>query len=121
VLLFLLIFTFQWAPTCYGQEKEEYQFTDTRISEGNNMIKKKQFQQAVEAFEEAQASYEEEQFGEGIVYANIRKSYALKRWKKWDRAKSTAYTSIALAKQWLPAKHDIPAKAYNEMGLFYYE
>ncbi len=55
-----------------SQEKTKYEFTDTRISQADTLLKHRQYEEALAAYETAYNSYEQESFYEGMVYAKER-------------------------------------------------
>ena len=81
-----------------SKKKEKYEFTDTRISEADSLLKNRQYAQALEAYEKAYAIYESENFYEGMVYAKERMGYSLLRSRKYSSSFTLLYEAINLFK-----------------------
>ena len=104
---------FQGATT----EKTKYEFTDTRISEADTLLKNRKYQEALEAYQTAFDTYEQESFYEGMVYAKERMGRSnwmlgntAEREDSWRQAK-------VLANKHLPTNHILVSKIYFQLGL----
>lgn len=97
--------------------KTKYEFTDTRISEADTLLKKRQYQEALDAYQKAYDIYEAESFYEGMVYAKERMGRTYRSLRKDSLSKITYQAAAALSREKLGPNHILESKAYLNNGI----
>lgn len=105
---------FQDSP---ARVKTKYEFTDTRISQADTLLKKRQYEEALDAYQKAYDIYESESFYEGMVYAKERMGRTYRSLGRHGESAKLYTESIQLARTHLPENHILLGKAYLNNGI----
>lgn len=97
--------------------KTKYEFTDTRISRADTLLKKRKYQEALDAYENAYDTYEAESFYEGMVYAKERMGRTYRSLSQDSLSKSTFREAASLSRAKLGPNHILESKAYLNNGI----
>lgn len=97
--------------------KTKYEFTDPRISEADTLLKKRQYQEALDAYQKAYDIYEAESFYEGMVYAKERMGRTYRGLGEDSLSKVTYQGAAALSREKLGPNHILESKAYLNNGI----
>ncbi|MCE7994887.1 MAG: CHAT domain-containing protein [Roseivirga sp.] len=97
--------------------KTKYEFTDTRISEADTLLKKRQYQEALDAYQKAYDTYEAESFYEGMVYAKERMGRTYRSLGEDSLSKITYQAAASLSREKLGPNHILESKAYLNNGI----
>lgn len=100
--------------------KTKYEFTDTRISEADTLLKKREYQRALEAYQKAYEIYEAESFYEGMVYAKERVGYTERRLGLTQKSLESFVKAKEIAEGKLPSPHILTSKVLLSMGIRVY-
>lgn len=109
--------TFAFFQNSSARVKTKYEFTDARISEADTLLKKRQYREALEAYQKAYDIYESESFYEGMVYAKERMGRAYNRLKEDSISQSSFEHALRISQRNLPDNHLLKAKLYLDRGL----
>lgn len=90
---------------------------DPRISEADTLLKKRQYQEALEAYKKAYDTYEAESFYEGMVYAKERMGRTYRSLGKDSLSNITFQAAAALSRKQLGPNHILESKAYLNNGI----
>ena len=101
-------------------KKTKYEFTDTRISEADTLLKNRKYEEALEAYQTAYNTYEQESFYEGMVYAKERMGQTYRLERDFQLAIESYASAIALGKRTLSYNHILIGKSYLGASLAYY-
>lgn len=115
-ILFVLI---SFSYSCLGQadEKPVYKFEDTRISQADTLLARKQYAEALKAYQQTLDTYNKESFYEGMVYATERMAFCHRRLGDDKLSAATFQKAIELAKEKLEPNHMLLSKAYLNNGI----
>ncbi len=105
---------FQDSP---ARVKTKYEFTDARISQADTLLKKRQYEEALDAYQKAYDIYESESFYEGMVYAKERMGRAYSRIKEDSLSQGSLEQALRISVQNLKDNHLLKARLYLERGL----
>ena len=114
VLLCLLVVT---SHATLAQEKTKYEFTDTRISQADTLLKYRQYEEALAAYQAAYNTYEQESFYEGMVYAKERMGRAYRGLGEDSLSALSYNNTIQLSRYKLGTNHFLEAKALVNNGI----
>lgn len=117
ILCLLQLSVFGFFQNSISKAKTKYEFTDTRISAADSLLKNRKYQEALEAYQIAYDIFESESFYEGMVYTKERMGYAFRRSGINDLSSASFEEAIALAKESLSPEHMLLAKAYLNNGV----
>lgn len=118
LIISLLGLTFNPLPAFQQSttQKTKYEFTDTRISEADTLLKERKYQKALEAYQKAYDTYEQENFYEGMVYAMERMGLTHRRLRQNDLSAKVYQQSSTIAKKYLSAGNLLISKVYANNG-----
>ncbi len=108
---------FQDSP---ARVKTKYEFTDARISLADTLLKKRQYEEALDAYQKAYDIYESESFYEGMVYAKERMGHIYRRLKKDSLSRTSFDTGFQLADTGLSPNHMLISKLHLSNGIRLY-
>lgn len=97
--------------------KTKYEFTDPRISEADTLLKERQYEEALEAYQKAYDTYEAESFYEGMVYAKERVGRTYRGLGKDSLSRVHYEAAAALSRDKLGPNHILESKAYLNNGI----
>lgn len=120
-LLLLSLFGLALNPLSAFQEsttqKTKYEFTDNRVLEADSLLKKRKYQEALEAYKTAYDQFEKESFYEGMVYVQERMGRAFRSLGRDSLSQVTYKTAIKLSRDKLGPNHILESKVFVNSGM----
>lgn len=116
-LVNLPCFAFFQNSTSTSKVKTKYEFTDTRISEADSLLKIREYEDALDAYQKAYDTYEAESFYEGMVYAKERMGRTYRSLGSDSLSRVTYQAAAELSRNKLGPNHILESKAYLNNGI----